>query len=830
MSRRYGQLTYTSFDVAGTAGGWQVKESTGQLTAGESDILVAGVRTVFRAVDPLPDYPTPQDCERGPRRLAYRPTAPDAAAFWHTVPAGSDSTGRPGNVFAHAVLDRRSGEHAGLRPIQLWRSPGWVRPYGAPEVARATLPHNPPGPGGVVTADAAIDFVMDTSTWRLGVLCGLLDAVAGALDGGPPVVLGVATGETAAQWIGVVSFLMSAGTATRLSFSTFDRADEVPTDARSGHHLTAVPRGDLAALPPHVVVIDETAMLSLGELGGQPHRTAAGQLIEVTAWSVMAQVALMDTASARAVVDDIDRYANEAGDRGLHPSWPMAMSVLHRDDFADARAEASTVIAQFSPAELGAESTLGQTISGALAELVGVSTEQAWRAVERAPGGRSAEYADAVYLERAAADPAWLLQSAQVPVSPRRYDDREPPAAVTAALGPALRAAAATGPELLIRLADLLLRAGVAGGYAERALADPMIGSALADPQAGPDLVRRLGQWVGGAGRLALAGAILPASAVAGDVMSPFDDAVLSWLVDGVTVPASSVVAAARPGDPTWTRAALRGVYTERHGARDDADRFAHLWWLRLCGAAHFDRLAGGAVWNPADLLVAGHGAPLGAEATLPTLLGAPDSPGLDELASAVLDTGPDLLAVACAAVRVIDPRDWVRAGHVEGLQTRYCPLWEDAMTRIGLGGVHPDFGIRLLTLSIVGHLARAPFPGQAARLAADPASADAAVDRVLSLIDQQVLTPTAVLAAAALVEPGASAGVDAIVARVADQLIGTRDFTDEDIDTTVSRMAEMTGLGADEAPRRYRKMVHRLLAQRPPGQPSLAARIRGGR
>jgi hypothetical protein len=39
-----------------------------------------------------------------------------------------------------------------------------------------------------------------------------------------------------------------------------------------------------------------------------------------------------------------------------------------------------------------------------------------------------------------------------------------------------------------------------------------------------------------------------------------------------------------------------------------------------------------------------------------------------------------------------------------------------------------------------------------------------------------------------------------------------------------------MTGLAADEAPRKYRKMVHKLLSAQTEGHSSLAARIKGGR
>ncbi len=186
---RYGQLAYTSFDAVGTVGGWQVKETSGGLTPAETQALIAGVRTVFRPVGEMPDFPTPEQLEHGPRRLAYRHLG-DGAGYWHTFPAGSDSTGRPGNVFAHVLLDRAPDTHPRYRAIQRWRSSHWLQPFGAAAVARAALPGTLPELGNAVTKDSVVAFALDAVTWRLATLFALLDAVAAALAGGPPVVLG----------------------------------------------------------------------------------------------------------------------------------------------------------------------------------------------------------------------------------------------------------------------------------------------------------------------------------------------------------------------------------------------------------------------------------------------------------------------------------------------------------------------------------------------------------------------------------------------------------------------------------------------------------------
>ena len=69
VNTRYGQLAYTSLDKPGSAGGWQIEQVAGALSAAEAQTLMAGVRTAFDPVEPLPAYPTPEQLERGPRRL-----------------------------------------------------------------------------------------------------------------------------------------------------------------------------------------------------------------------------------------------------------------------------------------------------------------------------------------------------------------------------------------------------------------------------------------------------------------------------------------------------------------------------------------------------------------------------------------------------------------------------------------------------------------------------------------------------------------------------------------------------------------------------------------
>lgn len=346
MTLRYGQLTYTSVDGVSSPGGWQIKETSGAITAAEAEYLVSRIQLALSAVEQLPRYPTAEQLQSAPRRLGYRRLSEDTAAYFHYSPAGTDGMGRPGNVFTHVLLDRDASRSEGSpRPIELWRSPGWLTPYGSRAIGAATLSSDVPRPSDAVNARSVIDFACDTRTWRLGTLCGLLDAVAAALDGGAAVVLGTTSCDAAAQWIGAVSFLMSPGTARRLNFCISDCWVELEYLVQAGHHLIAVPRATMDSVPHGVLFIDETKVLWLGECNGEPHRTADGRQIEATAWSAMAQVVLVDPGSAADVVADIDDIASDTTDIDLPPSLPMALSVLNRARWADAAAEAAGIIA-----------------------------------------------------------------------------------------------------------------------------------------------------------------------------------------------------------------------------------------------------------------------------------------------------------------------------------------------------------------------------------------------------------------------------------------------------------------------------------------------------
>jgi hypothetical protein len=830
MTARYGQLSYTSLDTAEHTGGWQVKETSADLSADEVQALTAGVRTVFRPAEPMPAYPTSEQLARGPRRLAYGRIDRRRAGYWHTVPAGSDSTGRPGNVFAHTMIDRSAAERS-ERPIQWWRSADWLCPYGPTAVAAAALPPAPPTPGTAVTKATVVDFALDPDTWRLATLFVLLDAVAAALAGGPPVVLGVESAESAAQWIGLVSFLMSAGTAATFNFSTFDRADQLALARQSRQHLTAVPIGDVEALPDDVVAIGETTTVYLGELDREPHRTADGQTITVTPWSAMAQVVLLDAGSAALVLDDIDHYAGQVADTGLHPAWPMAMSVAHRDEFADALTEAHAVIAAHSP-WAASDSVVARTVAEVMRATLGTSTEDAWRAVRATPDGPAADVAAATYLRRALADAHWLDQPGAIPVTEGRFERHAVPPQLRDAIGPALETARTAGPERVLRVADLLLRAGIRD---DRVLAvlDTEVASTATEPA--PVWVGRPATRYGVVTRLALAAVLLRRIADDSAQSAPVVSTdVLDWLADGVKTPAWEEVSRAEPWDRTWTRAALRGLREDRRPTAEPADRWAALWWLRVSGSPRFAEVAAAALWDPEELLAAAGDTPLPGAAAVRTLAATADSPAIDRLARMVLTTNCDDVAVACATVRIFDPRTWVEQGYATSHQAAYTPLWERAVTGLDSAEIHRDFAVRLVVFAVIAAAAGQPYPPGCNALATDVAIAGEVFRHVVALVDAYVVNPVSVLAVAALRWSQSGDDVDAIhdgiddlVWQVARHVLRTRHPEALDLTAIAAAMAQLTGEANDGAVRRHRKTVARLLARRHEMQTAPMARTR---
>jgi hypothetical protein len=481
VAERWAQLTYTSFDTGIGRGGWQVKEIRGVLTAEEEETLRSRIVTSFEPIEPLPQFPSPEDIGAQPRRLVYGPLDNSGSyAYWHAVQSGLDGTGRPGNVFSHVVLDRHPGDDsARVRPIDSWRR-GWLAPFGQPDVVSAALGIAPPlGVEPGAARSAAVEFLLDPTVWRIGVFGVLLDAVAEALRGGRPVVLVVDDPDEAALWVSGVSAFLSPGTSRRLSFSLFERATGLDLAFRRGTLLAAVPRSDSSTLNESqasgAIVIDSAESPSLGDLGGADSVTVHGSSVPVTAWSSMAQVVLQDPDTARLALARIDEVSEEVGDVGLSVEWPLAMTVATLGDrFADAREEAAAVLRDSTPARVIDHDGLWSAMQDLTEGMFGSSTGEVWRFLEAsAPDRTITSLASVVYVGRALRDLPWLTGSSPAPAPSQFTSVSRLETAATEAMAAMIDRLSATERRLddavaAVRLVDFLVRSGLSVATGER--------------------------------------------------------------------------------------------------------------------------------------------------------------------------------------------------------------------------------------------------------------------------------------------------------------------------------------------------------------------------
>ncbi len=420
---RWGQLSYASFDLGhGTRGGWQLKERSGGLLDQEFAALQSRIVTQFDPVVAPNDFPGSAEIAAMPRRFTHVRDESGQGRYWHAVMAGADTSGRPGNVFSHVLVDRNpENASPGIRPIQWWNSPELLRPYGAEQVNGAKLPVFSAGafaPG--LGASSVLDFLFAQNVWRAGVLAVLLDAVSGAMRGGPGVVLVADSTNNAALWTAAVSFLCSPHFARQLNFSLFERAASLETVFARGVHLACVPREDAPLLGElsGIVILDEAETPNMGDVGGHPHTTAAGSTISATYWGTLAQDAVASRETTQEVMAELDHVSARLGETGADPSWPLALTAVRQPHiFADAAAEAVVVLKMSSPPSLRNDGELLAQTLAAISASGSVHAQDAWNELFR---GETSELVRETlvqtYLERALSDVDWLELPGRVPL------------------------------------------------------------------------------------------------------------------------------------------------------------------------------------------------------------------------------------------------------------------------------------------------------------------------------------------------------------------------------------------------------------------------------
>lgn len=202
------QLIYASADqIPGRqVGGWGVVHSTPDLTPTTSQRLQALTSVALPST--MPQFPSAQ--QLAARSVRYRVDPVGTQAFaCHSVEAGTDHTGRPGNVVSHGAL---LPVVASLRPVDWFFSEGWATPYGPRQIADARLASELPAPGG--WADTAAWLHADPS--RIERLKWIVDVASTILLSTQRLALKAPTLAEAARWASVVSWLLDAATANQV--------------------------------------------------------------------------------------------------------------------------------------------------------------------------------------------------------------------------------------------------------------------------------------------------------------------------------------------------------------------------------------------------------------------------------------------------------------------------------------------------------------------------------------------------------------------------------------------------------------------------------------
>lgn len=314
---RWAQLTYASFDRAdGSPGGWQEKDIVGEPNDDERRTLRRYVMSQFSYHGTLPKFATPEQVAALPVRLAYHAPEGDRPGIYaYAVNAGADSTGRPGNVYSHILMDRDPDT---MRPIDLWRSPSFARPASVDDILHTQIAEKPQSmQAGNLNM---ITKVLQTPGYTEPVLAAA-DALMNAQDKGI-VVLVSDRQDWSAIVIMAVQYLMSPSLARTLNFSVYERAREL----HSGMHIVAVPecdREDVQRMDNAYVICDG----DIPRIEGDQHVLGQSRAIPVTAFSTFIRACIaqpQELAGRLEALTGMDQWAPVQPHEKVQPVWALA--------------------------------------------------------------------------------------------------------------------------------------------------------------------------------------------------------------------------------------------------------------------------------------------------------------------------------------------------------------------------------------------------------------------------------------------------------------------------------------------------------------------------
>lgn len=305
------QLVYGSADqIAGrVVGGWGVLHASPDLTAETQKALLPLCSVSMPQT--LPQFPSSQELASRAVRFRVDPR-PDALLACRSVEAGTDHTGRPGNVISHcALLD---GVDA-VRPADWFFADGWVEPFGPRQIADAVPPADLTAPSGWA----------GTAAWlreepaRVARVRWIVDVALTVLLSRGRLVLKAESTVDGARWASALSWLLPAplGESVRIRAGEDARSvlEELATAPVIVTTSEALDPATLRGLP----VVDTS--LSLSDDGGVWVLPTGERFSAAPPTQVAADLAFAEPEVAAAVFAQRDalaeRHLADAGKLGL---------------------------------------------------------------------------------------------------------------------------------------------------------------------------------------------------------------------------------------------------------------------------------------------------------------------------------------------------------------------------------------------------------------------------------------------------------------------------------------------------------------------------------
>ncbi|HMT85435.1 MAG TPA: hypothetical protein PKE40_03700 [Arachnia sp.] len=415
--RAEAQLSYASVDRGGGPGGWQVKELLGDLSPELVQQIVHDIASQLPTPSDAGRFVSRQEAEQWPRRLLYCELEESGVRIAiHSAAAGTDRSGRSGNVFSHVLVVDRG--NSGSAPISLWRSADWLTPFGPDEVSDAVLRdepfHAPSGPVSEVQA-----FLASGEAWRTGILAVLLDLVGAAMRGGKAPVLVVGSTDEAAAWVKAVSACLPPRAVQGFYFSTL----EPPSRASAmvaRLHLICVLRSELGRAPAafdDLIVMDADTDVEVGTSSGQPHVLGDGTEVPAGEWSQAVFDFLAPGADLSARVEGLAALEEGISGQATNPAWWLWAYLAHEDP--SALEECATLLARYAPPDVDRNQIVMPLVNRAMALTMGTTAAERWAALDEMLGqgtrGVTARSATEQYLALALADGPWLLRRSALP-------------------------------------------------------------------------------------------------------------------------------------------------------------------------------------------------------------------------------------------------------------------------------------------------------------------------------------------------------------------------------------------------------------------------------